>query len=51
METHSGFDVCDKSHTVVRLDIHEHLLQNVTFREGADIDGVLDQNHNTKLTD
>ena len=47
----SGFDVCDKSHTVVRLDIHEHLHHSVTFREGADIDEVVQQSHKTKLTE
>ena len=47
----SGFDVTDRSHTVVRLDIHEHLGQNVTFREGDDLDEVLERNHSTKLTE
>ena len=36
METWSGFEVGYKSLTVVRLDIHEHQGQNVTFREDED---------------
>ena len=47
----SKFDVCNKSHTVVRLDVHLPLEQVVTFREGEDIDQVLERGHVTKLTE
>ena len=45
------YPVTEKSHTVIRLDVHLENMQNVTFREGSDIDAVLDRNHATKRTD
>ena len=47
----SGFEVCEQSSTIVRLDVHEELQQSVLFREGENIDEVLERGCTTKLTD
>jgi hypothetical protein len=46
----NGYPICHKSHTIVRLDIHEEHQQMVNFAEGEDIEDVLDRDHATKLT-
>ena len=45
------FDVCYKSHKIERLDVHVENGQNVTFREGENIEEVLERGERTKLTE
>ena len=45
------YPVADKSHTIVRLDVHLEHGHNVTFGEGEDIENVLERADRTKLTE
>ena len=45
------FDVCYRSQKIERLDVHVENGQNVTFREGENIEEVLERGERTKLTE
>ena len=45
------FPLSEKSHTVIRLDIHLHREHNVVFRENSNLEEVVEESRKTKLTE